>query len=213
MEHASVAAFARFTLELLALGAPAGLVEASNRAADDELAHAEICFALASRFSGAPLGPGPLDIRGALTTPTLEGVLESVVREGCVGETAAALVAAEGVAHADDPEVSRALERIAEDETRHAVLAWRFVRWALTRDAKLVDVVERTLAEERQRAMARRAAAEETFPEDEATLLAHGVLSAHAEATLLVDALDRVVRPMLTSLQGETAPAEARPTA
>src|SRR5690606_26260413 len=40
MEHASVAAFARFTLQLLSLGAPAALIEASNQALIDETRHA-----------------------------------------------------------------------------------------------------------------------------------------------------------------------------
>ncbi len=48
MEHASVAALARFTLELLAVGAPADLIRDSNAAASDETRHAELCFALAA---------------------------------------------------------------------------------------------------------------------------------------------------------------------
>ncbi|MEO6598422.1 MAG: hypothetical protein ABIQ16_01020, partial [Polyangiaceae bacterium] len=46
MEHASIAAFARFSLQLLSLGAPAELVEACNRALVDETAHTRLCFAL-----------------------------------------------------------------------------------------------------------------------------------------------------------------------
>ncbi len=59
MEHASIAAFARFTLELLAVGAPADLIRDSNAAASDETRHAELCFALASEYLGESEGPGP----------------------------------------------------------------------------------------------------------------------------------------------------------
>lgn len=58
MEHASVAAFARFTLQLLAMGAPAELVQASVGAAADELDHARLRFGIADRFDGR-LGAPP----------------------------------------------------------------------------------------------------------------------------------------------------------
>lgn len=60
MEHPSIASFARFTLELLASGAPAHLVLGAQRAGLDEVANAKACFALASRFAGQGLGPTEL---------------------------------------------------------------------------------------------------------------------------------------------------------
>jgi hypothetical protein len=48
-----------------------------------------------------------------------------------VGETVAAVEAAEAAAHAEDGAVRGVLERIHADETRHATLAWRFIQWAL----------------------------------------------------------------------------------
>ena len=65
MEHASVAAFARFTLHLMSLGAPAALVERSNAALADETLHAKLAFAIASGYAGRAIGPGPLAIDGA----------------------------------------------------------------------------------------------------------------------------------------------------
>src|SRR5690606_5028584 len=64
MEHASIAAFARFTLQRLGLGAPAELVAASTRAQADELEHAAACFELARRYGGRDVGPGPLELGG-----------------------------------------------------------------------------------------------------------------------------------------------------
>ena len=131
MEHASVASFARFALELLAVGAPPDLVLGAHRAAQDEVLHAKDCFALASRFAGKPLGPGPLDVSGCIPESNLAGIVLRAVIEGCVGETVAAVVATEQLAHATDPQSKRALERIATDEAEHSLLAWRFVAWAL----------------------------------------------------------------------------------
>lgn len=145
MEHASIAAFARFALQLLAVGAPAQLLRDAQAAMADELEHARICFAFAGAYAGRDLGPGALDVAGALAGDLREFVVTAIL-EGCVGETVAALEARESAAHADDPVVRAALERIAADETRHAELAWRFVQWALARDPALCAVADATFA-------------------------------------------------------------------
>jgi hypothetical protein len=132
MEHASVASFARFTMELLALGAPADIVVASQSASLDEVEHARLCFGLASRFSGQALGPGPLEMTGALRGTTLAECAGWTVIEGCIGETIAALTARAQIDVVQDEDIRRALLRIAEDEEAHAALAWRFVAWALS---------------------------------------------------------------------------------
>jgi hypothetical protein len=131
LEHASIASFARLTLELLALGAPAELVRGSQAASLDEVDHAELCFALASRYRHAPVGPGALAVDGALTRAELVTLAAETVREGCVGETLASLLATAQLERAADPQVRSALERIAADEARHAELSWKIVRWAL----------------------------------------------------------------------------------
>jgi hypothetical protein len=133
MEHASVAAFARFTLELLSLGAPAELVVASQQALGDEIEHARLCFGLASAYAGRALGPGALSVDGALEARSFETIVVTAIHEACIGETLAALEAEAELARATDPEVRRVLERIARDEARHAELGYRFLRWALDR--------------------------------------------------------------------------------
>jgi hypothetical protein len=130
-EHASVASFARFSLDLLALGAPADLVADAHRAALDEIEHARLCFELASAYGGAPVGPGRLAVDGAAVRADLASAAVAAVHEGCVGETEAALLAQAQMDGARDPRVRRALLRIAADEADHAALAWRFVAWAL----------------------------------------------------------------------------------
>ena len=138
MEHASIAAFARFSLQLLALGAPPALVEACTQASADETAHTKLCFALASAYAGRALGPGPLDISHSLELSTLSDVVDLVIAEGCFGETSAALEALEAADSAKDPAIVLAYAQIGRDETRHAELAFRFVRWALEQDQDAV---------------------------------------------------------------------------
>jgi hypothetical protein len=137
-EHASIASFARFTLHLLALAAPPDLIGDAQRAASDEVEHAKLCFALASRYAGRSLGPGALSIEGALAAVSLTDLAVATVREGCVGETMSAVLAGERLERARDTEVRAALGRIAADETRHAELAWRTVAWAIARGGDAV---------------------------------------------------------------------------
>ncbi len=60
------ASFVRFTLELLAVGAPRELVTDAQRAGLDESAHAKACFALAQHHDPehASYEAGPLDLAG-----------------------------------------------------------------------------------------------------------------------------------------------------
>lgn len=133
LEHASIASFARFALDLLELGAPRDLVEGAQRAMGDEIGHAASCFALARRYGGRAVGPSRLDTSGA-SQRTHADVLAETVRDGCFGETLAALLAAEARDAATDPEVKRVMATIAEEEARHAELAWATIAWALAQD-------------------------------------------------------------------------------
>lgn len=128
LEHASVAAFARFSLELLSVGAPAEMVAEAHRAALDEIEHARLCFALAE----AEVAPGPLSLRGIDAHAGLEAIVRATVEECCCGETFAALVAQRGLQECVHPAARAALERIAADEARHAELGWRFSAWAVS---------------------------------------------------------------------------------
>ena len=141
LEHASVAAFARFTLQLLSLGAPVELVDASQRAALDEVRHAELAFALASRYAGRAIGPGPLPLTGALDASSVEAILRTTVREGCIGETRAALEASRAAETCEEPTVRSVLETIAADEARHAELAWRVVRFIVSAHPETASVL------------------------------------------------------------------------
>jgi hypothetical protein len=128
LEHASVAAFARFTLELLALGAPSDLVQGASNAMADEIRHAVLAFELASRHAGRSFGPAALPIDGALGAIEVADVVERLVVEGCWGETMAACLARESAANVAGRDADVLLQ-IATEETEHAALAWRVLAW------------------------------------------------------------------------------------
>lgn len=195
MEHASVAAFARFSLQLLQVGAPAALLEQSQRAMADELSHARLCFGIASGYAGKPLGPGPLPIDQALDLTSLEDIAALTLHEGCIGETLAALEASEALALATDPAVRAALEQIQRDERRHAELGWRFVCWAIQTGGASVQVrIQRELS-----ILLRRAAAP---PSADASFdtTPHGILPASHRAELRAAALRDVIAPCARAL-------------
>lgn len=219
MEHASVAAFARFALELLALGAPAQLLLETQQALGDEIQHALSCFGLASAYAGHELGPGALSCVGALDARSPEEIVHTAILEACIGETMAAVEAKAALGFASDPEVRAVLSRIAADEARHAELGWRFLAWTLSSAAGVNrDSILRTL-------FSCIDAARETSPsvEDEAAaapdaaLLAHGLLGVSAIATARRMALHEIVLPCARALRdqatrcGEVSASRAQP--
>lgn len=155
MEHASVASFGRLGLELLALGAPADLVDAVHVAARDEIRHARVAYGLASRFAGEPRGPARLAVTPGPVALDLVTVARDTFLDGCVGESVAALEAREAHDSAEEPSLREVLKEIATDEASHAALAWRVVAWAVAEGgapvtlaiAELVAAIERELLE------------------------------------------------------------------
>lgn len=129
LEAASVDAFAILADELAFHGAPSRLVKAARKAARDEIRHARVMTALASR-AGARPGPVTAPKRAARS---LEEIAVENAQEGCVRETYGALLATWQAGAAGDVRVRAAMQRIARDETRHAELAWAVARWASTR--------------------------------------------------------------------------------
>ncbi|MEA2748485.1 MAG: hypothetical protein QOI41_2628 [Myxococcales bacterium] len=127
-EHASIASFAQLTLDLLSVGAPPDLLESAQRATLDEIEHAKITFALATAYGGRPVGPAALSaLPGA--SRTLAAIARSTFIDACVGESVASASLAESSRRASDPVLRDLLAKMADDEERHAELAWRIVAW------------------------------------------------------------------------------------
>ncbi|MRG92478.1 ferritin-like domain-containing protein [Polyangium spumosum] len=131
MEHASIASFSRFTLQLLALGAPAELVAEAQIASLDEVTHAQVEYAIASRLAGRFIGPDKLPEATARLESDVISFVEALVMEGCVGETLGAAEGQEVLRGVRDDGLRAALAKIAADEERHAALAWKTLQWAL----------------------------------------------------------------------------------
>lgn len=185
LEHASVAAFARFSLELLAIGAPPSFVADAHRAALDEIEHARLCFALGSS-PGEVKGPSALSLDGIVPRARLDEIAAATAEECCAGETFAALVAARALEGTTHPAARDALARIAEDEARHAELGWRFVAWAAARGG---DDVRRAVAAGFARGIDRVRRAEGTVFEDPETARASGRIDSSDIPDVATDAI------------------------
>ena len=190
MEHASIAAFARFALQLLAVGAPAELVERAHDAMRDETSHARLAFGLASAYAGRRIGPGRLAIERALEGFEVGQLVATLVREGCIGETVAAIEAREALDGEEDPCVRHVLRVVARDEQRHAELAWRTLAWL---------VAHRRIA----RDAARREIGAAVIEAHRRNLLGRG-----RRASLVRETLSTVVRPLADALLEGTSPAK-----
>ncbi len=143
-EHASVAAFARLTLDLVALGAPPELLAAAQRDAADEIAHAEACFAIARSIDGAETGPGPF--RAAALTGSRSRVrivalaelaVDSLV-DGALHEGLSARVVAKLARRCEVSAIREVLLTIAADEGRHSAHGWDVVEWCVREGGEAV---------------------------------------------------------------------------
>ena len=204
MEHASVASFARLALELLSVGAPPDLVRGAHEAALDEIEHARLAFGLANALDPAQnVGPAPFrEAAKADLATSVEELVAATVRDGCVGETFAALVAAEAARVCTEPRSRAVLLRIADDERAHAAYAFRVVAWAIR------------FAGEPARTRAERAFAEAnvSFETDigagalsTTDLAPYGRLGSEALAELRVVAFRDILAPTMATLVGTNA--------
>jgi hypothetical protein len=129
-EHASIAAFARAIVELLAVGAPAELIVRHQQALADEIGHAQALYSQAARLGATRSGPrevpAPMPRAGGLAA-----LIRHTFLEACVGETIAALRAKRQARAAADPEYRSMWERISVEESDHAALGWQTVVWGL----------------------------------------------------------------------------------
>lgn len=206
-EHASIASFARFTLELLALGAPSHLVEASVRAGLDEIEHARATYSIASAYAGTRLGPSELPAAAASIRPRPRAeLLAALAAEGCVGETLGAAEAAAALEAATIPALKATYERIASDEERHAALAWR----TLAHYWPMADAAERAAV---QRAFEVTLESIESGPPPRPAFASaeHGLLDERALHALRRRVALEVVRPCFLALRGSVSTVETTP--
>jgi hypothetical protein len=150
LEHAAVASFGRFALDLSALGAPEALVRDAIRAIGDEARHARLAFDLAAAFGDPGHRPGTLAVDPSLCAE-LATFVQRTVGDGCVAETIGVAILEARAAVATDVTVRRVLSALARDEARHAELGWRALEWALAAGG---DAVRRAATESLREALA-----------------------------------------------------------
>lgn len=195
-EHASVASFARFAAQLQQLGAPPRLLRDTHAAMADEVRHAQQAFGLASAYQGAPVGPGPFELRGSDSTTDLHAIVDGLIVEACIGETLSALEARELATHAEGATLPAVLAGIADDEFRHAQLGWRSLRWLLEQGGARL----RAYAIARLEAALDELGAPASVEGDERGLLRFGVIDAELRLELQRAVIEQVLRPCVAAL-------------
>jgi len=206
-EHASVASFSRFSLQLMAAAAPSELVSGAHSAAIDEVDHAKLCFGIASAIGGHPVAPGAFPVKTVEIDSKLSKILESVISEVCIEETLSAIRAAQRLNMVEHPAVKAALTKIAKDEAKHAALGWKTARWILDKNPSLRPEAEDAFAKGL------------TFHEselepasDNEILAAHGVLDEATKVewdnTNKANILKELARSLLTGEKGITIDTE-----
>jgi len=149
-EHASVAAFAKLSLDLIELGAPPVLLEAASRDGADEIRHARLCFALARSLDGRDEGPTVFPAVKRALAPVqgdawqrlaVDSLFDGVVHEGLSARVLARLAR-----RCEIPAIASMLREIAADEGRHAAHAWDVVELCAARGgAPVLEALEGAL--------------------------------------------------------------------
>jgi len=139
-EHASIAAFARTIAELMALGAPTWLLRETQEALADEIRHTEVSLALVEKLTSKKHVIAALPAATAPLARSTEDFFRDVLRGGAIGETLAAAKAHEQKDATGDDELRAFYEMIVVDESRHAALAFKTLRWLMAEQPELARV-------------------------------------------------------------------------
>jgi len=144
LEHSSVASFARFTMQMLSFSVPADLLLAIQTATADEVKHAQSAAHILSTLTKKQVSFGALPLEGITLKTSRRELIEALIREACMSETLGVAEITEALRLSEQELVSQHLNTLLEDETMHAALAWRSLRWLITsahnsEQAELID--------------------------------------------------------------------------
>jgi hypothetical protein len=152
-QHAAIAAFLVHAQNLVALGAPPSLIADASRGALDEVRHARACFAIARAIDGEDASPAAFpQIFEAPAIPddrvmALALMAEGALVDGALSQQVAVRVLSRLAARARTVDLRAVLQRMAEDEERHAAQSWEVISWcvAMGGDAVRATVLEADL--------------------------------------------------------------------
>lgn len=199
-EHASVPSFARFVMELVSVGAPPQLLERAASAIGDEVRHARLAFGFASKLLDRSIGPAALDVSGAFDQQASAAeICLSTFCDGCIEEGIAA-EQARRAAERCGGEAGAIWATIAEDEARHADLAWATVEWLIERQPELATALRTRLANLEADILG---SFELAMSEDQnQDLIEFGILSRRALAEIAIEHYETELRPRAHALFG-----------
>lgn len=190
-EHASIASFARFVLQIISLGAPPDLIQQSNRAMQDELLHAKLVFGIASALAGKNIGVGEMNM-GEPQQLTKAEILESVILEGCIVETITVAQMSAAQNFCSIQSIRGVLYKIVEDESRHAALAWQFVQWMLSSHPELLPIAQQAFLKAEQAILAPKVGVD---PIDQKILKRYGRLPVKEQREISIEVWKQVITP------------------
>lgn len=157
-ECASIPAFMALARDLETVSAPTNLIRAALQSAREEATHTRLCLELAHKQTSATLSTRAPEVPRANDVghdKLLERLVVEAFWDGCLAEGTAANVAQRSAAMAKDATTRRALETIADDESRHADLARDIIQYGLSIGGRvirnaLVESIERRKASEEE---------------------------------------------------------------
>lgn len=134
-EHEAAALFDALARDLAASGAPAHLVALARRCASDERDHALRCRAIVKALDPALalLTPDPAPAIGTESSAARRA-LQASVAIGCITESLSTAVLIAIRPHVMHELVRATVDRVLEDEVRHARLGWAYLAWCASRE-------------------------------------------------------------------------------
>eukprot|EP01083_Nonionella_stella_P036931 100728_1 len=133
-EHASIASFSRFSLELMSIGAPLWMIQLSNKAGLEEIKHTQISFDIANWYlhgmyqDRTCVTPNVFPQHSVNINADWNRIASDTAIGGCLGETTAALTMRTQMY---GNMIDDYIDEIAMEEVRHAALAWVAVKWMI----------------------------------------------------------------------------------
>ena len=192
-EHASVASFCKFVIQMMSVGAPPTLLSRAIQAMDDEVNHAKICFAVAKRLNNVAASPGEFPTQGILDDNfNAKSILEDTIIEACINETLAHHYDEYAAANTEDEGIRKALMTIVTEERRHGELAWDFVTWLLKKNPELIGVAKACFEKSENIDMQT-----EVLPEDAEK---YGFVATAAKLEIRRRVFSTTIRPKMTAL-------------
>ena len=165
----------------------------TQQATIDEIEHTQLAYGMASAYKGEDIGPAPFNLGGMTIETDPAQALRALLEEACVGEILGAAEAQVASECATDPVVKAVYARIADEEGRHARLAWQSLQWMLEQRPELRSQAVEWLNEIVAEHMNRRSMPTPHRPEI-------GLIGATERQAIFEDALMTVVLPCAEGL-------------